>query len=154
MSFRGPADVERIKHLLDEAEAGEARRIAFTAPPGAVWALPLYELALMTAAQLEARGVDVEISLVTPEDEPLAVFGPRAAVAVRELLEERGIAVRTRSYPLEAREGEGTIADLRAKARAHAGPSRRVATSCRYSRPRKKPLTAQNTNGASGATIR
>ena len=106
MSFRGPADVERIKHLLDEAEAGEARRIAFTAPPGAVWALPLYELALMTAAQLEARGVDVEISLVTPEDEPLAVFGPRAAVAVRELLEERGIAVRTRSYPLEAREGE------------------------------------------------
>ena len=61
----------------------------------------------MTAAWLDKRGIaGVEIALVTPEDEPLHLFGREASGAVRELLDERGIAVHTRAYPAEAREGE------------------------------------------------
>jgi sulfide:quinone oxidoreductase len=107
LTFRGPADTERIEHLLAEIEAGEVRRVAFAVPAGAVWSLPVYELVLLTAGWLAARGIDdVKLALVTPEVEPLHLFGDEPSAAVRRLLEERGIAVHTQSYPAEAREGE------------------------------------------------
>ena len=49
---------------------------------------------------------DVKLALVTPEVEPLHLFGGEASAAVRALLEARGIVVHTRAYPAEAREGE------------------------------------------------
>jgi sulfide:quinone oxidoreductase len=107
LTFRGPADTPKIERLLVEIEAGAVRRVAFAAPPGAVWNLPLYELALMTAAWLATRSVTgVELALVTPEEEPLHLFGRKASGAVRAVLEERGIAVHTHAYPAEARAGE------------------------------------------------
>ena len=107
LTFRGPADTERIEHLLAEIEAGEVRRVAFAVPAGAVWSLPVYELALLTAGWLAARGRDdVSLALVTPEVEPLHLFGDEASAAVRVLLEAHGIVVHTQAYPAEAREGE------------------------------------------------
>ena len=101
------ADTEQIEHLLAEIEAGEVRRVAFAVPAGAVWSLPVYELALLTAGWLAARGMDdVKLALVTPEVEPLHLFGDEPSAAVRALLEERGIVVHTQAYPAEAREGE------------------------------------------------
>src|SRR5512133_807154 len=55
LTFRGPADTERIRHLLEEIVAGRVGRVAFVVPWGAVWSLPLYELALMTADYLAER---------------------------------------------------------------------------------------------------
>jgi len=102
LTFRGPADTERISDLLGEIVAGQAGRVAFVVPWGAVWSLPIYELALMTAAYLAERELDhVELALVTPEDEPLQLFGRAGSEAVRELLEERGIAVQTGACPVE-----------------------------------------------------
>jgi sulfide:quinone oxidoreductase len=107
LTFRGPADTPRIEQLLGELERGDVRRLVFAVPAGAVWSLPAYELALMTAAWLEDRGIGgVELALVTPEDAPLRLFGSEASEAVSALLEEREIAVHTRSQPAEAREGE------------------------------------------------
>jgi sulfide:quinone oxidoreductase len=106
LTFRGPADTERIGALLAELESGEVRRVAFAVPAGAVWGLPAYELALMSSSWLAARGIDAELALVTPEDEPLQLFGREASAAVRRLLEERGIAVHTAVYAAEARDGE------------------------------------------------
>ena len=107
ITFGGPADTGKIKHLLDEIEAGDVRRVAFAVPEGAVWSLPIYELALMTASWLNTRSIGgVELALVTPEDEPLRLFGPEASAAIRALLGERGIAVHTRVQPAEVREGE------------------------------------------------
>jgi sulfide:quinone oxidoreductase len=107
LTFRGPADVEKMQHLLGELEKGEVRSVAFAIPWGAVWTLPAYELALLTAAHLAAREVrGVELTLVSPEDEPLQLFGPAATVAVRELLDERGVRVLTRVYPAEVADGE------------------------------------------------
>jgi CBS domain-containing protein len=48
----------------------------------------------------------VTLALVTPEHEPLQVFGREASDAVRALLDENGIALHTRAYPAEARAGE------------------------------------------------
>ena len=117
LTFRGPADTEKIRGLLEEIVAGQVGRVAFVVPWGAVWSLPIYELALMTAAYLAERGLDhVELALVTPEDEPLQLFGRAGSEAVRELLEERGIAIQTSSCPVELVDGElrlvpeGTIA--------------------------------------------
>jgi sulfide:quinone oxidoreductase len=107
LTFRGPADTEKIRRLLGEIVAGQVERVAFVVPWGAVWSLPIYELALMTAAYLDDRGVErVELLLVTPEDEPLQLFGRAASDAVRELLEERGIAIQTGAFPVELVDGE------------------------------------------------
>ncbi len=104
LTFRGPADTERFSGLLDEARRGELEGIAFAVPSGIVWPLPLYELALLTAKKLEQEGVDVELTLVTSEPAPLALFGARASEAVGNLLAEAGIVVRTSTYAVEATE--------------------------------------------------
>ena len=99
VTFRGPADTERIEQLLADIDRGEIQRLAFIVPSGAVWTLPAYELALMTAAHV-ARGParDVEILLVTPEREPLALFGPAASEAVASLLADAVVELRTGVY--------------------------------------------------------
>jgi sulfide:quinone oxidoreductase len=107
LTFRGPADTERMRTLLEEIVAGEVGRVAFAVPWGAVWSLPIYELALMTAAYLAERGLGgVELALVTPEEEPLQLFGRAGSEAVRQLLEERGIALQMGSCPVELVDGE------------------------------------------------
>jgi sulfide:quinone oxidoreductase len=107
VTFRGPADTAKIERLLTELQTGEVQRVAFAIPAGASWSLPGYELALMTAAWLASRSIrGVTLALVTPEHEPLQLFGREASDAVRALLDEREIAVHTKAYPAEARAGE------------------------------------------------
>jgi sulfide:quinone oxidoreductase len=107
LTFRGPADTERMRRLLEELAGGQAARLAFVVPWGAVWSLPIYELALMTAAYLSERAPGaVELLLVTPEEEPLQLFGPAGSQAVRELLDESGISVHTSACAVELVEGE------------------------------------------------
>lgn len=105
LTFRGPADIELVGNLLRDLASGAARSVAFVIPWGAVYSLPAYELALLTSTHLERLGADgVEVGLVTPEAEPLQVFGPQASEAIRELFAVRGIALRTGAYP-------GTVVD-------------------------------------------
>ena len=107
LTFRGPADIEMIEHLLDEIAGGGVRSVAFAIPWGAVWMLPGYELALLTAAHLGQRGVTgIELTVVTPEEEPLQVFGPPASDAMRELLAGRSVGLRAGVYPGRFVEGE------------------------------------------------
>jgi sulfide:quinone oxidoreductase len=106
LTFRGPQDGPALSALLDKTTAGEIRRIAFAVPTGATWPLPLYELAILTAAYMAGRGTrGVEILLVTPEDHPLALFGPAASEAVSELLASRAIQVETSVEPVSFDEG-------------------------------------------------
>jgi sulfide:quinone oxidoreductase len=106
LTFRGPADTERIRTLLDEIAVGAVRRVAFAVPWGAVWSLPIYELALMTAVHLGAHQIEgVELMLVTPEEEPLQLFGPAGSDAVAKLLDERGITLVAGSHPAEFANG-------------------------------------------------
>jgi sulfide:quinone oxidoreductase len=106
LTFRGPADTDRLRDVVKSAEAGELRRLAFVVPAGAVWALPAYELALMTAA----RAPDVDVLLVTPERSALALFGPTAGDAVDALLSQRGIQLHAGVYAERLEDGELMLA--------------------------------------------
>ena len=93
-TFRGQEDSEKLHGLVQDLEGQYARRIAFVVPPGVTWSLPLYELALMAARRAYEMSLDdVEITFVTPEERPLAIFGPDPSDDVRELMEQAGITV-------------------------------------------------------------
>ncbi len=119
LTFAGPESTAALKAVLDEALAGDVRRIVFALPAGVTWPLPLYELALLTASMLVDHGTGgVEVVLVTPEEEPLGVFGREASDAVGDLLAARGITVHPRTTParfadgvLLAAPGDGIEAD-------------------------------------------
>ncbi len=98
LTFRGPADVEAFRRLLNALERAELHRLAFVVPTGITWPLPLYELALQTAAELGRKNVHAELSLVTSEPAPLALFGAHASEAVANALAERDIAVHASTY--------------------------------------------------------
>ena len=106
VTFRGPADREKLESLLDDVVAGRARRIAFAIPEGEVWPLPLYELALLTAAHVAQRRIkEVELTLATSEVAPLQVFGDAASIEVRQLLRERGVSLLCGASALSFRDG-------------------------------------------------
>jgi sulfide:quinone oxidoreductase len=106
-TLRGPGYTSRFRTVLRELSERRIRRVAFAVPAAASWPLPLYELALMTAAYAQKRGLrKYELSLFTPEQDPLQIFGPAPSAAVRELLDARGIAFHGGRYPSEARDGE------------------------------------------------
>jgi len=105
LTFRGPADAEPFRALLDELESRGTARLLFAVPSGPVWPLPIYELALLSAREFEQRDVDVWVGLVTSEPSPLALFGTRASATVRSLLDDRGIEVWCSKYPAEFTEG-------------------------------------------------
>jgi sulfide:quinone oxidoreductase len=104
VTFRGPADGQKIDGLLAEVASGEVRRVVFAVPAGAVWSLPAYELALLTAHWAESHGVSARIVIATPEERPLAIFGPEVSEAVRDVLAQRGVGILTSVYPLAARD--------------------------------------------------
>jgi sulfide:quinone oxidoreductase len=87
-----PAE-EALHCLLEEVERAYVEHVAFVVPGcGAVWPLPLYELAVMAARQAWSMGADqVRFSFITPEERPLAVFGRAPSQAVAELLDGCGI---------------------------------------------------------------
>jgi sulfide:quinone oxidoreductase len=89
-------DPELYGGLLRDLEEGYSKRLAVVVPPGAVWPLPAYELALMTAGEAVAMGQDdIEVTVITPEHEPLSLFGEQASAAVGEELREAGIRLVT-----------------------------------------------------------
>ncbi|HEX2346023.1 MAG TPA: CBS domain-containing protein [Gaiellaceae bacterium] len=107
LTFRGPADIEVVQHLLEEVTRGNVHSVAFVIPWGAVWSLPAYELALLTATHLKGWAVkDVELTLVTPEVEPLQLFGPAASEAVHALLEEHEVRLRAGACAGEFADGQ------------------------------------------------
>jgi sulfide:quinone oxidoreductase len=109
LTFTGPRDVGALRQLLEDLVARRVRGVAFAVPTGVTWALPIYELALMTAEHLRTAGVeDARLALVTPERNPLDVFGARIASRIRALLAQRAIGLWTETVPL--RVGPGGLA--------------------------------------------
>jgi len=92
LSFGGAADVDAFAELIARLDAGELQRVAFVSPPLLTWTLPLYELALLTAAHIAEQGVNgVELSVFTAEADPLSIFGAAASTMLRRQLSDRGI---------------------------------------------------------------
>jgi sulfide:quinone oxidoreductase len=93
------SDPDLLGGILRDGEEGYAKRIAFVIPAQPTWPLPAYELALMTARQVWGAGRDdSQITLITPEDAPLAVFGLQASEAVKDLLDKAGVGFEGGAY--------------------------------------------------------
>jgi sulfide:quinone oxidoreductase len=103
--FRDGRDAHHVRRIADALDAGEIRRVAYTAPAAVAWTLPLYELALLTA---ERGG---EVVLATPETRALEVFGPAVSDQVESMLADRDVRIVRGSRPLRVSRGRLHLAD-------------------------------------------
>jgi sulfide:quinone oxidoreductase len=101
LTYRAADSAYDYRLLLRRLEQQRVSRLAFVKPAGPSWTLPLYELALATAEACDT----VELSLVTPEADPLEVFGAPASAFMRAALEEAGVRLYTGSRAVPSRPG-------------------------------------------------
>ncbi len=99
LAFGGRDEVPALRAILDELTTGATRSVAFTLASAQQWPIPLYEIALLTAAHLREHGSRGRVILVTPEERPLNLFGPAAEDAIRPILAAVGIEVRCSAMP-------------------------------------------------------
>jgi sulfide:quinone oxidoreductase len=98
LTFAGDAERARFAKLLGAFGRRGKRRLAFVVPREATWSVAAYELALLTAAECDARRLyGTEITLVTHEPAPLNLFGAAASQLVTARLGEAGIRLRLSS---------------------------------------------------------
>jgi sulfide:quinone oxidoreductase len=106
VTFWGVSDEGQVGDVVAGLRAGNLRRLVFTMPGGRSWALPLYELALLGATELGKAGVTgTRLTVVTPEDAPLELFGRRVGEEMTKLLADRGIGVVAGAHPVGYGEG-------------------------------------------------
>nr|MDQ2898017.1 NAD(P)/FAD-dependent oxidoreductase [Actinomycetota bacterium] len=89
---------EQLHGLIQDVEGGYIRKLAFIVPAPMPWPLPIYELALMTARRAWDMNDDISVTLVTPEDAPLAIFGQAVSDAVELLLQKHRILMITSAH--------------------------------------------------------
>ena len=100
LTFDREMSPEDFDEALADLADGLAPHIAIVVPDGVAWTLPAYELALMTAAWGERRHPDEScVTLLTHEPTPLALFGTAVSDAVRDVLDEARVAVRSGVHP-------------------------------------------------------
>jgi sulfide:quinone oxidoreductase len=105
LTYHDGRDGPSYRLLLRELSEMSVKRVAFVRPAGASWPLPLYDLALMTAAQCAAQGSEAELSLITPEAAPLRIFGEPASAAIRRVLDDHRVTLYASSYGVPTRPG-------------------------------------------------
>jgi sulfide:quinone oxidoreductase len=94
LTFGGSDDRDALEGVISGVRDGKLKRLVFAAPDATAWLLPLYELALFTAAWArEHRVSGLELTLVTHESRPLEAFGAAAGVAVAELLAKSSVTL-------------------------------------------------------------
>jgi sulfide:quinone oxidoreductase len=91
LTFRDQRDVPLFRRVLSGIDSGKLRRLVFALPAGHTWTLPVYELALLSRARISARGLHTEVTIVSPEPTPLAVFGEQPSSLVARLLSARDV---------------------------------------------------------------
>ncbi len=111
VTFWGVADEGGVGDVVRKLRAGGLRKAVFTMPSGCTWALPVYELALLASSVLVRSGVeDGRLTVVTPEDAPLQIFGRQVGEQMGQLLGEHGIEVVSGAYPVKYDDGRLQIA--------------------------------------------
>ena len=92
LTFAAEAERSAFRELLGALGRRGLQRLAFVVPAQATWSIAAYELALLTAAERDARALEgVELFLVTHESAPLELLGAAATQLVAEKLEEAGV---------------------------------------------------------------
>jgi len=102
VTFWGAADEGGVGGVVRKLRAGALRNVVFTIPGGSAWPLPVYELALLGSAVLAKSGIeDARLTVVTPEEVPLQLFGRSVGEQMARLLDEHGIEVVAGTHPVE-----------------------------------------------------
>ena len=83
------------RDVLAQIDTGVIRSVALVEPAGACWPLPLYELALLTAARARETKRELDISVITPHPHPLLPFGAQIGSVVEDLLQRSDITLHT-----------------------------------------------------------
>ena len=102
---------ESLHGLIEEIDSGSVRSLAFVAPRS-TWPLPAYEVALLARRRAREQNVDLDIAIITAEQQPLAVFGESVSAGVAGLLADAdiqlmvGACVKSSSGKLIANPGE------------------------------------------------
>jgi sulfide:quinone oxidoreductase len=109
--YRDERDSPASARMLAELRAGAISAVAFAAPAGVTWTLPLHELALLTAREINEHGLSARVTLVTPERAPLEVFGAAVSAALGERLAECGVFVERSTRPGSVTRGGLELAD-------------------------------------------
>ena len=89
---------ELLHGLVQDLEGGYVKSLAIVVPAPPPWPLPAYELALMASERAWETQADTRISILTPEESPLGLFGPNASMELANLLAERRINLVTSAY--------------------------------------------------------
>lgn len=111
VTFRDQRDAARLQRVVDELRDGRLGDLVLTAPAGVGWTLPVYELALLAAAEVERHGLHTTITLVTPEPEALAAFGTQISATVTTMLAARNIRLMCDRLPRDVRRDGLRLAD-------------------------------------------
>lgn len=106
ITFRDTDDDGAAMQFVAELDRGEVASAVFAVPGGSSWPLGLYELALLTSARAAASGIDIALTIATPESRPMEIFGRRASDVVAAMLDQAGIDLRTKARPLGYADGE------------------------------------------------
>ena len=80
-----------LAHLWEDIGAGVVGSVAFVVASVTTWSLPAYEVALLTRQHARQRGIELDVTIITPETKPLAVFGDQASAGVAEVLAAAGV---------------------------------------------------------------
>ena len=81
---------ESLHELIEEVDGGSVGSVAFVVPRP-TWPLPAYEVALLAKEHALEKDVDLEITIITEEPRPLAVFGEAVSTGAARLLANAGI---------------------------------------------------------------
>jgi sulfide:quinone oxidoreductase len=90
LTFRGPADTDRVAAIVRDAHRGDVEQITLAIPTRRTWPLPLYELAFGLR-----RITEVPVSVATVEPAVAPALGPAGGAYLSSLLADAGIDVRT-----------------------------------------------------------
>jgi sulfide:quinone oxidoreductase len=105
ITFGGHGDTRAVEMLLEDLDSGLVKHVAFAIPTGVGWTLPLYELALLTAEHVLDTHLDAQVTVVTPEEQPLGIFGADATANLASLFEERRIELLTNVHAQAFQDG-------------------------------------------------
>jgi sulfide:quinone oxidoreductase len=97
-TFLADENAESLHGFVRDIEEGYVGSLALVVPAKAGWPLPIYELALKAAGRARSVGAALKLTIVTPEDVPLAAFRGAGSDAVARLLDDAGIAVMCSTY--------------------------------------------------------
>lgn len=104
--FWGVVEESGVQGVVRELRDGALRRVIFTMPGLASWSLPIYELALLAGNELrKAKVAGTRLTIVTPEEAPLQLFGRRAGEEVAALLADHEIEVVAGAHPVKFEDG-------------------------------------------------